>query len=200
MRMDKVFYPPKPILISIGQPLFSKLDRDPNVVAEMKYNDSRLVLKRSPQGEFEFWNRYGARFNYSPSENLLANLKRLNWKGHCVLDGGLLHTKVKSVKHHVVLWDVIVWDGEEVIKKPFSERRVILEKVFEVSKLFDNNLLLSPQWKTEFRKLYHEVIKADYIEGLVMKRLDARMVLGKTSSPVVATMWKVRKPTKNYRF
>lgn len=203
--MGKIFYPPKPTLISIDQRLFEKLDKDPNVIAELKYNGTRLVHQRfpiislSPRGEFEFWNREGSQLKYTPSEVLLSNLRSLNWKGYCVLDGELLHTKVKSTKHHIVLFDVIIWNGEKVTQKIFSERRKILESAFQVGKLFEN-LYPAPQWKTGFRELYNLVIEIDYIEGLVMKRLDAKMVLGKSSSPVVATMWKVRKPTKNYRF
>ena len=200
--MGRIFYPPKPTLISIDQPLFEKLDRDPNVIAELKYNGTRLVFQCFPLTSFspiEFWNREGSQLKYAPSKGLLSNLRSLNWKGYCVLDGELLHTKVKSTKHHIVFFDVIVWNGEEVTQKRFSERRKILEAAFQVDKLFDN-LYPAPQWKTGFRLLYNEMIKIDYIEGLVMKRLDAKMVLGKSSSPVVATMWKVRKPTRNYRF
>jgi len=199
--MGRIFYPPKPTLISIDQPLFEKLDKDPNVIAELKYNGTRLVLQCFPLTSFapiEFWNREGSQLKYTPSELLLSNLRSLNWKGYCVLDGELLHTKVKSTKHHIVLFDVIIWNGEEVTQKPFSERRKILESSFR-TKLFDN-LYPAPQWIGGFRELYSKMIEIDYIEGLVMKRLDAKMVLGKSSSPVVATMWKVRKPTKNYRF
>ncbi len=203
--MGKIFYPQKPTLISIDQPLFEKLDKDPNVIAEVKYNGTRLILQRfpvislSPIGEFEFWNREGSQLKYTPSDELLSNLRSLNWKGNCVLDGELLHTKVKSTKHHIVLFDVIIWNGEDVSSKPFSERRQILESAFKVLSIFDN-LYPAPQWKTGFKTLYEMAIKTDYMEGLVMKRLDSKMVLGKSSSPVVATMWKVRKPTKNYRF
>lgn len=202
---NRIYYPQKPTLISIDQLLFNQLDKDPNVVAELKYNGNHLILKRfvpdtidGLMGGFDFWNRHGQVMKYTPSAELLKNLKSLNWKGYCVMDGELLHTKDKSTKHQVVLYDVIIWNGEEVIRKSFRERRAILDELFRgfaYEKLF-----ATQQWNTGFRAIYDEAIRTSYIEGLVMKRLDARGTLGKTSSPVVATMWKVRKPTKNYRF
>ena len=81
-EMGKIFYPQKPTLISIEQPLFENLDKDPNVVAEIKYNGTRLILQRfgyppkdweldklKPITErFEFWNREGSQLKYTPSE------------------------------------------------------------------------------------------------------------------------------------
>lgn len=194
---NRIYYPQKPTLISIDQPLFLQLDKDPNVVAELKYNGNHLILKVDLP-YIEFWNRHGQRMKYTPSEELLKNLKSLNWKEYCVADGELLHTKDKTTKHQVVIYDMIVFSTEQIIGKVLSERRSIVEEIFKGEKY--EKLFATQQWKSSFRAIYDEAIKTSYIEGLVMKRLDAKMVLGKSSSPVVATMWKVRKPTKNYRF
>jgi len=189
-----IFYPPKPTLITIDQPLFEELNKDPRFKAELKYNGDRLILYSMGGKEFEFWNRHGSRFRkYTPSPILIRHLKEFKWpKGLSVCDGELLHFKITSIKHHVILFDTFVRDGESLKSKPFSERRQVLEEIVNGKVLED--AVPSQQWTTGFREVYNENIKREEIEGLVMKRLDAKLILGLSASPVVTYMFKVRKP------
>jgi ATP-dependent DNA ligase len=198
--MKMIFYPPKPTLISITQPLFSQLDKDARFVAELKYNGDRLILQRFEDGSFEFWNRHGEKLRrYDPSPIILQHLKNLKWEGYCVCDGELLHHKTKHIKHHAILFDVFIWNGQSLKLKPFVERRTYLERLFGVH---DNDswVTIAPQWKTNFKKVFDDFTKNEEIEGLVMKRLDAKLQLGTSSSPTVKYMFKVRKPGPTYRF
>jgi ATP-dependent DNA ligase len=212
------FYPQKPLLISLDQPLFKELELRENVVAEPKYNGTRLILKRvlsladfvkggyqSGSSVYEFWNRDGELLKYNPSKELLDQLDQIKWQGDCVLDGELLHFKTTKIKHTVVLFDALVWNKELIIEKPFSERRLLLQSVKEREcfKELTKNVFLAPQWKGgiagEFLSVYNALIQCDEIEGIVIKSLSKPHKLGRKESPVVPYDWKVRKPGPSYR-
>jgi len=79
----------------------------------------------------------------------------------------------------------MIWDNELLNQKTFAERREVLESLFEdidtkydwlkddgeqlqLSKIFHNS-------ETDFKELYKEAIKTDLNEGLVLKRLSAKL-------------------------
>lgn len=196
----RYIYPPKPILISIDQPLFKELEADPDVIGELKYNGTRLALPVYNAGErFEFWNRDGGRLTYTPSEKVVDSLRQIKWVGDCWVDGELLHFKSRQTKNMIALWDIFVWDGEFLGSKTTKERRELLESIMPAFEKFEN-VFISPIWKSGFKEVFDEYTKIEWVEGLVMKKLSAKLIVGRTSCPDVPYMWKVRKPTKNYRF
>jgi len=216
--MISYFYPQVPTLISVTQPLFSQLDKDADTVAELKINGTHLILKRF-EGDFvsdrryEFWGRDGKKLKYNPSSKVLGALDRLEWEGDCELDGELEHTKVHSRKHTIMLHDVIIWNGELLTDKTFAERRKILESLFDGRVILMDvvekrdyvklkNLTVYPaiQWKKGYKEVYDEYIKFDEVEGLVIKKLSALLKVGTRDCPIVTSMFKVRRPHKNYRF
>ena len=198
-----IFYPPKPTLISKDQPLFERLEHDGDTVAEPKYNGTRLILQFN--GTIEFWNRHGTKLKYDPSPEVVQALEKIrqNLKGFTVFDGELVHSKTKTVKHKVVLWDIFMLNGTPVGSQPFVERRKILERLVNGWPLVVGGSKLcglAPQWNSDFKRHYEELIQHDEIEGLVIKKLGAKLVLGTRESPTVSYMFKVRKPGPNYRF
>lgn len=203
----KVYFPPKPSLISISQNLFSQLELDEDVVAELKYNGDRLILKRFPD-RYEFWNRSGSQMKrYKPTKQLLDLLDLVPWKGNCVLDGELLHFKTKNVKNQIVVFDVYEWEGFPTTGFRFQKRRELLEEKFSVFSVgIDQtpHVLLAPQWRGgvegRFKAVYDHVIGREEIEGLVLKSLSEKVELGHCESPIVHYMFKVRKPGPTYRF
>ena len=195
-----IYFPPKPTLISLEQNLFEDLNKDPRFVAELKYNGDRLILQTEGGKDFQFWNRSGSQFTkYTPSPFLIRHLKEFKWgKGLWVCDGELLHFKTTGIKHHVILFDMFVRGGDSLKMKTFLERREALEELVD-GKIFED-VLPAKWWSTGFREVFNEYTKRSEIEGLVMKRLDAKLILGLKSSPVVKYMFKVRKPNGSYRF
>jgi ATP-dependent DNA ligase len=193
------FFPAKPKLITLRQGLFQKLNSDPNYVAELKYNGDRLELI-TPNGgkDFEWWNRYENRFHFTPSSRLLETSKSLRLKGFCQLDGELIDHRTKGVKNTAILFDIIVYNGEVMVEKTFAERRELLWQIFgapeEIFDIPEEGMNLAPQWPSgEFKDVYDLYTKVGWIEGLVMKDLRAKLIVGRTSCPVVTTMYKVRK-------
>ena len=53
---------------------------------------------------------------------------------------------------------------------------------------------------TEFKNLFDRLTTIDIVEGLVMKRKNARLEIGTSENNNTKSQVKVRKPTKNYRY
>jgi ATP-dependent DNA ligase len=116
------------------------------------------------------------------------------------------------MKHTIILFDTFVWNGKFLSTETLRERKSILGDLFDEQRFSD--LRNSEMYPTDFRKVYDEYTvgaperPADMsermpnreIEGLVMKKMSSKLQVGFSDSPVVSWMWKVRKPTKNYRF
>lgn len=114
------FYPEKPRLIHIDQPLFEELSNKPEWVAEMKYNEKRLQL-HCLDGDFQFWNRHEALLNYNPTPQIISKLPP---KGYYLFDGGLRDRKAIGVRDKVLIFDVFVWNGQLQLGKTFREASV----------------------------------------------------------------------------
>jgi ATP-dependent DNA ligase len=198
MKINKFtyFYPEKPRLISVDQALFAILNDKSEVVAEKKYNGIRLQLHCMPDGTFQFWNRHNTKIQYIPSDELLDSLNQMGCEGYNIFDGELRHAKTKGVQHKIVLFDVFAHQGVLLNKRPFWNRRGVLEGYNFVN----DNLKPAEQFDSDFLKIFNEVTKVQEIEGLVMKNKTGMLELGRKAGVSSKWMWKVRRPTKNYRF
>jgi ATP-dependent DNA ligase len=194
----KYFYPERPRLLHIEQPLFERLSQDRDWVAESKYNGSRLQLHHA-NAAWQFWNRHEELMAYAPSPDVLDALGGLNLSGYWLFDGELRHGKTKGVRHQIVLYDVFIMEGELLLNKPFGERRGILETLLHY--LGDYHVLSLPeQYPEEFRQVFDRVTRDEEIEGLVLKNVKGRLRLGRTRAAESSWMWKVRKPSGRYQF
>jgi len=194
------FYPEKPVLISIKQPLLSRLSESENYCAEKKYNGQRLELHFLPEPQhFEFWGREGERLTYMPDKNMIDALGKFKSKltGYCMFDGELRHNKTKGVQHKMVLYDVFMWDGRLLVDLDFEDRRKILENILKIE---DEPIGITDQYDSHFKELFEGFIKDPEIEGLVMKNRKGKLNLGRKAGQKSRWMYKVRRPTKNYRF
>ena len=197
----KYFYPERAALIHKDQPLFETLSKDPKWIAEPKFNGSRLQLHHLHDNTWEFWNRHGQKFSYTPSPELLKDLNGLNLKGYWLLDGELRHNKVVGVRDKVVLYDVFVAEGHILNTQTFEERRGILEVLFHYNGPYTGDILdLTAQYDTNFSKEFERYGDDKEIEGLVLKNLNGKLNLGRTSSPKSTWQFKVRKANNSVRF
>jgi hypothetical protein len=100
-----------------------------NWIAQYKYNDSHCLVKYCPNGNIELWNRHAERFrSYNLPDHLqtqLANIgERLGHQpGHLtILDGGLLDQKHRAIKDTIVIWDMLVINGQHLIGTTYQNR------------------------------------------------------------------------------
>jgi ATP-dependent DNA ligase len=192
------WYPEKPKLLLLGQPLFRRLDQNRAWVAELKYNGSRLQL-HIKDGDVQFWNRHGERFasRFIPRpETVEAIREAVPKRGYFLFDGELRHFKTKGVRDKVVLYDTFIWAGDLLNKAAFAIRRQLLE-CLEISE--GGPLTFAEQHKTGFEELFHEAIKDEEIEGLVIKNLTGLLNLGRKRGLDSNWMFKVRKQTGRHR-
>jgi len=191
------FYPEKPTLITLDQPLFQTVSDDPNWVAEFKYNGSRCEL-HNINGKFEFWDRHGKKLVFSPDENMLTALNSTKFpSGYNLFDGELRHNKVIGVRNMLVLYDVHIWNGEVLINKSFEYRRALLESVLSIG---TKPLSITQQFNTDFDATYKLAVLNDELEGLVMKNLKGNLDISRTSNRTSTWMLKVRKKTGRHKF
>ena len=195
----KYFYPERPRLLHVNQPLFESLSQNRQWVAEPKYNGSRLQL-HVIEGAFHFWNRHGEPLVYTPSREVLDSLRSLDLKGYWLLDGEMRHNKSKGIKHQVVLYDVFISNGELLNGKPFWWRRQIMAGIKGLFVGDGETVSLTHQYRDRFKEAYTGLITRDEIEGLVIKNLQGRLNLGRTRATDSTWMWKVRKPSNRYHF
>ena len=198
----KYFYPERPRLLHIDQPLFRQLSDAPLWVAEPKYNGTRLQLHRLPSGEWQFWGRHGEPLAYTPSPEVTAALSSLHFlQGYWLFDGELRHGKTRGVLHRIALYDVFIASGNLLVGIPFAERRGTLEILWHYSELWDGfHLDLAPQYNGDFLETFEELIQDEELEGLVLKNLNGLLDLGRTRANESGWMMKVRKPSGRWRF
>jgi ATP-dependent DNA ligase len=195
------FFPERPGLIHIEQPLFSRLSEDPRWIAEPKYNGSRLELHRLPSGIWQFWNRHGERFAFVAIQELVDALLAmpLEAEKYYLFDAELRHNKTKGVRQKIVIYDCFIFANGLLTGVPFEDRRGILETLEKDGGGYEC-LTIAPQYPGDFRAVYDELTPDPEIEGLVMKNLGGKLSLGRKRAVDSAWMMKVRKPSNSYRF
>jgi ATP-dependent DNA ligase len=196
----KYFYPERPRLIHLDQPLFKELDADPRWIAEPKYNGTRLQLHRLPDGTWLFYGRHGDPLVYHPNQEVKAALSALPLKGYWLFDGELRHNKTTGIQHRIALYDCFIASGNLLVGIPFIERRDTLEILFHYSNVESIALDLAPQYSGKFRDTFNHLTQDEEIEGLVLKNTTGVLDLGRSRAVNSGWMVKVRKPTGRWRF
>jgi len=204
----RYLYPPRP-KNAIPDTELESYD-DGSLIAQPKLNGSNCVIFTNGE-RFVVMNRHGARLtNFQLNENELKSLYK--GTGWMILNGEYLN-KSKSdetgnvFNHKFIIFDILCFDGEYLIGKTFKERIELLDKLFgknssDKDYLFNisENIYRVKSYESGFLNLYNKLISIDMIEGLVMKRKNARLEIGNTENNNVKSQIKCRKPTKNYKF
>ena len=194
LKTFKYFYPERPVLMNVDQDLMTRLSVDPDWIAEKKYNGKHLVLYYLA-GEFQFWGRHGELLKYTPDDTMRETLSQLpQLPDYTVFDGELRDGKVKGIRNKIVLFDLLIWDAQLLLDKPFWHRRNLLEKIAY------NIIPLPVQYQFDFVNIFHDVIKDPEIEGLVLKNRHGVLSLGRKSANTSKWMFKVRRPNNSYKF
>lgn len=113
----------------------------------------------------------------------------------------------KPFNHKFIIFDILVLDNNHLIGKTFEERITILDELYgknnsekEYLYTVSENIYRVKTYYSDFSNLYNDLTKIDMIEGLVLKRKNARLEMGATENNNHRSQIKARKPTKNYKF
>jgi hypothetical protein len=199
--------PPDPLNPLDPKPDYiNELEKSGKYVGEYKWNGDNTVINTD---DLSFWNRDGGRLSYTPTPEVLEELRRFP-KG-CRLNAETMHRHTKKVKNLVLLHSVLAWKGDLMIGKTWGEARKFLEDLSWLPRTegpclsYDCHVLLSRAYPASdtgtFWKMFNEARAADdSIEGIVLKDPSGKLVI--STRPVADVPWllKIRKPSKKYSF
>lgn len=183
------------------------------MLAQPKLNGSNCLIFTNGF-EYRKMNRHGeiiTNFNLKNSE--LSILHEPFEMGKWVALNGEYLNKAKNdetgniFNHKFVLFDILVSDSEYLIGKTFQERFNLLNDIYRpidcekdyLCKISDNIYIIKPIYHN-FLEEYDKLTRIDLIEGLVMKRKNAKLEIGSSENNNTRSQIKSRKPTKNYKF
>lgn len=172
-----------------------KLWDDPDWVAEFKYDGSRYTMNITPEGS-RFLSRKRSKKTGLPVEKTdnLPHLNEISDNRLTILDGEVIDgedstsSRVTSIMGSLpkrarelqeergwltyVVFDILYYEGESVIDKPWHERRALLEKYYGKKFLAEPYVKLSTVYY-EDRKVIYEQIIASGREGIILKNVNA---------------------------
>jgi ATP-dependent DNA ligase len=182
-----------------------------SLIAQPKLNGSNCVIFTNGE-KFMVMNRHNQRLtNFRLSDNEIKDIYRGD--GSWTILNGEYMNKSKSdesgqvFNHKFVIFDILALDGEYLVGKTFEERVEILDKLYgqrdsEKEYLYSitTNVYRVKSYKDEFKSLFDKLTPIDMIEGLVMKRKNAKLEIGTSENNNVKSQIKCRKATKNYKY
>ena len=158
-------------------------------------------------------NRHNQRLtNFQLPQDELKSLFRGNEGKWLVLNCEYLNKSKQdenrqTFNHKLVIFDILVYNSEYLIGDTFQERINLLDELYgqndsEKSYLYSisDNVYRVKSFDSGFKSLFDELTKIDIIEGLVLKRKNAKLEAGTSELNNTKSQLKARKATKLYKF
>lgn len=224
---DQYIYPPRPDkAIPRDQ---TEILGDMGWLAQLKYNDTRCLVKYLPNGTAQLWNRHGEQIrSYTCPDWLQEQLQalrealELDPKGYHLLDGGLLDQKHRAIKDTIVIWDILVRNGEHLLNTQYQHRYNTIAKDAQMPWHWDgekfgltwnketDHIFLPELWPHQtwpdlwdmvarINKPY-ENICGPLLEGLVFKRPTGELGMGFTEKNNADWIMRSRVTTGRHTF
>lgn len=145
-----------------------------------------------------------------PKEEILSLYKGNG--GWTVLNGEYMNKSKRdesnyTFNHKFVIFDLLVSDGDYLIGKTFEQRMALLDEMFgtepsekEYLHSVSENVYRVRTYRERFLETFERLARIDMVEGLVMKRANARLEIGNTELNNTKSQLKCRKATKNYKY
>lgn len=109
--------------------------------------------------------------------------------------------------HKLVIFDILVYNSDHLIGKTFEQRINLMDEVYgqnECEKPYlyqlSENIYRVKTFDCGFKNMFDTYTPIDMIEGVVLKRKNARLEMGLTENNNFKSQVKSRKETKNYKF
>jgi hypothetical protein len=210
LKYDKYryIYPPRP-KNAISSSDLDYWDNN-SLIAQPKLNGTNCTIYINGV-KMIVMNRHGQKLtNFQIDQSEIMDLYR--GSGWMVINGEYLNKNKKdetgdSFNHKLVIFDLLVIDNDYLVGRTFSERIDILDYLYgniscdkDYLWRITENIYRVKSYEGDFLNLYNEFIKIDMIEGLVLKRKNAKLEIGNTENNNVRTQLKARKPTKSYKY
>lgn len=211
----KYLYPPRPEQKTAPQ-FLSAYDTG-EYVAQCKYNGSACMVFTNGE-ELHVYNRHKEPLSkYSPAIDFKGLSHTGNWFVFCgeyLNKSKIGETGIKEADKYII-WDVLVWDGVYLIGSTLEYRLSLISARFpcqsRVSAAGDiemynylcctdlNGIYTAPSFADNFALLYEQLVKVDLYEGVVLKKIKAKLGFGFNELNNTEWQLKSRKETKIYR-
>jgi ATP-dependent DNA ligase len=181
------------------------------LICQPKLNGSNCLIFTNGQ-KIMVMNRHNQRLtNFRLTDEEVKSLYRGNG-GWMILNGEYLNKSKmdetgQTFNHKFVIFDILCFDGDYLVGKTFEERVQLLDTLYgqincEKEYLFgiSENVYRVKSYLSGFNDLFNKLTPIDMIEGLVMKRKNARLEIGSSEMNNVKSQIKCRKSTKNYKY
>ena len=169
------------------------LDLSGTWLIEPKYDGERIIAERNKK-KINLWTRRNVQASHKFPEilNALEKLDSNDWvlDGELTVLGGfrqLLKRNVedpfkikilsKKIPATYNVFDILKWDGEELINKPLIERKSILIKILQVNKRLEL-VPFQKALKTSVEKIFQDYVSEGY-EGIILKEAFSTYDVGK---------------------
>lgn len=181
-----------------------------SLLAQPKLNGSNCVIFTNGEKTIVM-NRHNQRLtNFNISDNEIKDIYRGD--GWMILNGEYMN-KSKSdensqvFNHKFVIFDILGFNGEYLVGKTFEERVILLDEIYgqvdsDKEYLFKvtENVYRVKSYTVDFKNIFDKLTPIDMLEGLVMKRKNARLELGTSENNNTRSQLKCRKATRNYKY
>ncbi len=163
------YYPPKPMYLSANSSFLDQLDKNPDWIAEEKYNGWRMLVYKE-NNVLSLWTRNSTMITDAFPE-IRKQLDAMVPEGS-ILDGELVSSiRVKGTPEKVVLFDIIQIKYNYLGGVPLSERRKVLEKLVK-----ESDVVQLTKWvRVGKRKMFEDIMerKDPLVEGIVLKNIHS---------------------------
>lgn len=184
---------------------------DGSLLGQPKLNGSNVTIYTNGE-DFMVMNRHGQRMSkFIITTAELSELYRGDGEW-MIINGEYMNKSQKDengdvFNHKFVVFDILAYNGEYLVGNTFDQRVTLLDELYgkvecEKNYLYgiSENIYRVKTYDNGFLDLFNSFIKIDMLEGLVMKRRNAKLEAGITEQNNVKSQLKCRKPTKNYKF
>lgn len=212
MKYDsyKFIYPPRP-KNAISPDNLDYWDNN-SLLSQAKMNGSNVTIYTNGDSII-IMNRHGQRFsNFKIDTSEILSLYNSSNKKWMVLNGEYMNKSKNDennnvFNHKLVIFDILCYEGEYLIGSTFLERIKLLDKIYGTKNsdkyyLFGitDNIYRVKSYFNGFKQIFDDFVKIDMVEGLVMKKINAKLEIGLSEMNNFKTQLKCRKKTKLYNY
>ena len=157
-------------------------------------------------------NRHNQRLtNFRLTDEEIKSLYRGNG-GWMILNGEYLNKNKmdetgQPFNHKFVIFDILCFNGDYLVGKTFEERINLLDTLYDTNESekdylynISTNVYRVKSYRSGFKDFFDKYTPIDMIEGVVLKRANARLEVGASEQNNVKSQLKSRKPTLNYKY
>lgn len=181
------------------------------LIGQPKINGSNTSIYTNGQSVIVM-NRHGQRLTgFSINTDEILSLYK-GTGGWMVLNAEYLNKSQtdetgRVFNHKLVIFDILVYDSNYLVGSTFESRVKLLDELYgnkECDKEYlyniSENVYRVKTYTENFENLFNNLIKIGMYEGLVFKRMSGKLEMGLRELNTSSSQFKIRKPTRNYKY